>query len=167
MSLLGKTPTMSDLNKYYREFWKEQDELMSRRLADPVLLQAAKDEIYNYERRSVPVRFHKSFEEMLERADRIKQGVLIDRARRAGRAKKPDALQELIVSLLRRRPKLTAPLLLEALQSEQNRPIIVEIDEGVIHFIQPDGTEDGKLKRAKVSGLKDRLSRAKNRLNSR
>jgi hypothetical protein len=154
------------MNARAQVFWEEQNELMHRRLADPVLLELVKDELDSYKTWPVPVPYQKSFESMLENAERAKQRVLAHQGQKGGRAKKPDALQELIISLVRRRQGMTVSQLLEAFEREP-RGVIIEIVAGQISFTQPDGTPVGRMKEAPVSGLKDRLSRARKKLNSR
>jgi hypothetical protein len=154
------------MNAHNREFWEEQNELMHRRLADPVLLELVKDELDSYKTWPVPVPYQKSFESMLENAERAKQRVLAHQGQKGGRAKKIDALQELIISLVRVRPTMTVSQLLEAFEREP-RGVIIEIVAGQISFAQPNGTPEGRMKEAAVSALKDRLSRARKKLNSR
>jgi hypothetical protein len=162
-----KVPTIREINARARAFWKEQNELMKRRLGDPVLLQLVKDELASYKTWPVPFPYQKSFEAMLENAERAKQRVLAYQGQKGGQAKKPDALQELIISLLRRRPSMTVSRLLEALEREPRGSTIIDIAEELISFTQPDGTPEGRMKQAALSGLKDRLSRARKKLNSR
>jgi hypothetical protein len=162
-----KVPTIREMNARAQVFWKEQNELMHRRLADPVLLELVKDELDSYKTWPVPVPYQKSFESMLENAERAKQRVLAHQGQKGGRAKKPDALQELIISLVRKRQGMTVSQLLKALEREPPGSTIIEIVDGQISFAQPNGTPEGRMKEAAVSGLKDRLSRARKKLNSR
>jgi hypothetical protein len=113
-----KVPTIRELNVRYRAFWKEQNELMHRRLADPVLLELVKDELDSYKTWPIPVPNQKSFESMLENAERAKQRVLAHQGQKGGRAKKPDALQELIISWVRGYQGMTVSQLLKALERE-------------------------------------------------
>ena len=62
---------------------------------------------------------------------------------------------------------MTVSQLLKALEREPRGSTIIEIADGLIWFTQPDGTREGRMKHAAVSGLKDRLSRARKKLNSR
>jgi hypothetical protein len=72
-------------------------------------------------------------------------------------------LQSLIEKIVGERPRITARQLEEKLRSYQGLGIIADIDEEVISF----ANKDDRLKDAKVSGLKDRLSRAKAKVKSR
>ena len=73
-------------------------------------------------------------------------------------AKKPrrDALQALIEKIVVELPKITSPELLNALRTDGGR-VIEEITQEDIYFIE--GERGGNV--AKISGLKDRLYRAK------
>jgi hypothetical protein len=90
-----------------------------------------------------------------------------ERAREAGRAKKPDALHPAILDLVRKDPSMTVAKLKGMLTRDRFPGLIEDVDEEEIWFRQPDGSEDGRLEGARVSGLKDRLSRAKKALKSR
>ncbi len=80
-----------------------------------------------------------------------------------GKAAKPDALQRLIIDLVRARPKITERELQRELEAAHDRRQVVDdIADGKIFF-----PKTGALKEAPISGLKDRLSRAKRKLNSR
>lgn len=89
-----------------------------------------------------------------------------ERAVKAGKAAKADALQLLIYELVEANPDISAKELLKILNSGDEDAncdgIILSIGDNYIEF------ENGKkksglinFKKAKVSGLKDRLSRAK------
>ena len=86
-------------------------------------------------------------------------------ARRGGTSRKTDALQELIVTIVREKPGITEAELLEKLKSMSHGAIIDDIDEAS----EPEGENepriyfhrDGRSKSAPISGLKDRLSRAR------
>jgi hypothetical protein len=158
---------LSEMNKVHRAFWKEQNELRDRRLANPVLWRAVIEELNGYQIRRVEPRSQETVESLLEKADNFRQTIFVERARRAGRARKADALQKRIVEIVQERPGITAPQLLDRLEAEERGGLIQEIVDGVIHFTQPDGSNDGRSKTAPVSGLKDRLSRAKKQLSSR
>jgi hypothetical protein len=82
-------------------------------------------------------------------------------SRRGGKAPQRDPLQKLIEEIVCQDPKISQPQLWHRLRKEIGNGTIVSIDpEGParkIHFV----ASDGKVKTAAVSGLKDRLSRAK------
>jgi len=155
------------LNDVYRAFWEKQNELRDRRLADPSLRQAVMQELAGYQVRGLELRNQETLERLLEKADHFRQTILVEQASRAGRAPKADALQRHIVGIVQQRPSITARQLLKRLHRDQGGELIQEIDDGVVYFTQPDGSEEGRTKRAPSKGLKDRLSRAKKQVNSR
>jgi hypothetical protein len=151
------------LNKQNVGFWQAQKDLMERRMADPPLLETAIETISSEAERQVPIRSQISFEQALAVAERAKSRFLIQQARKGGNVKKADSLNELILEIVRRRPAMTAAELLERLRQQQYQNTIQDIDEHTIWFT----TRDGRSKSAKISGLKDRLSRALRSLRSR
>ena len=94
-------------------------------------------------------------------------------ARKGGKAPKGDALQELILAIVRKDPRISEKQLLDMLAGEAGADVVTSIDEPsnllagdtpCIHF----DNDDGRPKIASVQGLKDRLSRAKRKIkNSR
>jgi hypothetical protein len=84
------------------------------------------------------------------------------RQRQNARMPRPDALQELIIAILKAKPGLTESQLLRELENNQWHGVIEEIDGAVIIF-----NDKGRLKEAPISGLKDRISRARKKANSR
>jgi hypothetical protein len=80
---------------------------------------------------------------------------------------KSDALQQAILSLVRRNPDITEVKLKDMLTRDRFPELIQDVDEDTICFVRPDGSKDGRLKEAPLSGLKHRLSRAKKALKSR
>lgn len=84
------------------------------------------------------------------------------RQRQNAKKPRPDALQKLIVEILTARPDLTVLQLLDELEKVKGHGIIEDIDDGEISF-----SHKGKLKQAPISGLKDRISRAREKVKSR
>lgn len=94
------------------------------------------------------------------------------RQRRAARSDRTDALQELIIGMLGDRPDISESELLTALYHHEGRGVIESISDGKIEFATGGKLKDGiaegaRIKDAKVSGLKHRLSRARKKLASR
>jgi hypothetical protein len=79
-----------------------------------------------------------------------------------GWAKKTDRLQALILGAVRRKPSITKQQLLWHLESLKHHGVVEDIADGIIHFTN----HGGRAKEALVSGLEDRLWRAKKALNS-
>jgi hypothetical protein len=84
------------------------------------------------------------------------------RRRQRAYAKKPrvDPLHEMIDEILEKNPQINTAGLLSELRAREGISAIDEIDEDKIYF------EDGR-KPAKISGLKDRLGRARKKFSSR
>ena len=85
---------------------------------------------------------------------------------KTGKAPKCNALQELILKLVRKYPNISEKELLQMLAGAAGAGAVTSIDElpellggdtPCIHFVE----DDGRSKTASVRGLKDRLSRAK------
>lgn len=154
------------MNEQRRQFWLEQSELLSIRSCDPALCEIAVRDIAMEAERMVPVKYRKSLEQAL--ADAENSRAIVQRAfsHKGGKASKADALQCLIVEIVRNDPKIARRQLLQRLRkmAEDGHPVVFEVDEGsdvlcdeaAIHF-----KDKGTPKTAPVSGLKDRLSRAK------
>lgn len=154
------------LNERNARFWAEQEILKNRRISDEAILQIAVMDVNSELSRGVPVRQQQSFECALEKAEKAKEIVLTAHARKAGKAPKGDALQELIVELARKDPNISEKELLQMLAGEAGAGVVTSIDEPsellggdtpCIHFVE----DDGRSKTASVRGLKDRLTRAK------
>lgn len=171
-------PTLKEMNELNRVFWNEQNKLTRERVEDPLFLKMLNGELQCYRLGMVPGRYQKSIEQILEGAAEnkrsaiencepsIRQEAVREQARKAGRRKRPDALQRLIMSIVQTEGEITAPQLLDKLQ-EFPRPDPVDdvdLDEDKIWYRNGPGKA---LKSAPISGLKDRLSRAKKFLNSR
>lgn len=75
----------------------------------------------------------------------------------AGMKSKPDALQKLILGMVKENPKLSLSELTQSLEDEIGMGTIEDVSDDVISF-----ADDGKpISDSPISGLKDRLSRAK------
>src|SRR5215468_5487903 len=149
--------TISEINECNRRFWDEQKELLVRRMANPAIREAAMRNVSDEQTRGVPVYYRIALEKALENAERDKVGFLSQQAGRGGRAKKSDALQRLILDLVRTHPEITEVSLKAMLTRERFPGVIEDVDETNICFVRPDG----RLKESPLSGLKHRLSRAK------
>jgi hypothetical protein len=69
-------------------------------------------------------------------------------------------LQQFIIKHVRRRPSLTESKLLDLLKDNDG---ILQMNEEEVYFYKPNGA----LKSVPISALKDRLYRAKKKINSR
>jgi hypothetical protein len=155
--------TLAELNRRNREFWDAQQLLLERRMVDTAIRETAFEIMRDEINREVPVKRQQSIYAALEYAENAKQRFFSERGREGGRAKKTDALQELIEAFVERNPALTARRLADKLRGHERIEPIQDIDDGVICFTN----HDGSTKTATLSGLKDRLSRAKRKNESR
>ena len=153
----------SDLNRRFEEFWAEQNVLFEKRMADPALLESA-IEILDYEqRRGVSVYSQTTFEAALERAEKARRKMLSEQGRKGPQARKKDTLSELIEQAVRSNPAVTETELLAHLdQLRCPGGVIEDIDEEVIAYNQ-----NGRLKETKISALKHRLARAREKVAAR
>jgi len=100
-----------------------------------------------------------------ERADRNRDKTELQagRARQRVRAEKsrPNPFRQEIESIVSRRPDISEPELLERLMSEIGNGVIESIEHGTITWLNDQCEE----RTSSVSGLKDRLSKLKKKLN--
>jgi hypothetical protein len=134
-------------------------------MSDEVILQIATDDVRSEAARRVPLGPQKLFEQALADAENTKKFVQRDFSRKGGRARKSDELQDLIEEIVLAKPNINTHRLLLELKGERGvgRVSIDGVSDCLrngrreIHFEDCKGTP----KAAPVSGLKDRLSRAK------
>jgi len=155
--------TLAELNRQSREFWRAQGALLQKRMADDAIRETAFDIMQDEAKRGVEIYYQKSLYRALEDAEQAKHRFMTQQSRTGGKAKKTDALQHLIEQFVQRTPTITVRELENRLSEHQGIEPIQDIEEGTIYFSK----QDGNTKRAKLSGLKDRLSRAKRKLKSR
>ena len=164
---MSPSPIPREINEHYGRFWEEQNALRDERIADEAIRETAFSRLSSEQERGIPAYYQTPIEQLLADAARDKQRFLSHQARKGGRAKKSDALQQAIESLVRLYPDLTEAKLKAMLTRYRFPGLIDDVDEDTIWFVRPDGSKDGRLKGAPISGLKDRLSRAKKALESR
>ena len=147
-------------------------------MEDPLLVEMLNRELHSPLHRLVP-EARRSVDQILEDAEEtvklalahheplIRRDALRKQASRAGRSKKPDPLQQLIIEIVKNKPNITTPELFEKLKARSwPESMVAEIDDGTIVFNDRCGSRQF-LNEAPISGLKDRLSRAKKFLHSR
>lgn len=155
--------TAKEINEINREFWARQNVLMEQRMADDAVRQVALARVQSEYSRGVPINKQVSLVAALEEAETIRGIFLSQLARKGGRAQKPDALQELIIEYAKTIPDITERKLQDMLTRDRHPDVISDIGDGEIGF----NDRDGHAKSASISGLKDRLSRAKKKVCSR
>ena len=154
--------TAAELNERNRVFWEEQRRLLDQRLSDITIAKVAHQRIQR-EMTSLPLALQVSFEGALADAEAAAEIIRADYARDIASAARPDPLQEFIVAALKENPGLTVQDLHAKLRAAANTGAFGNVTDGVIEF----HNRRGRLKQATVSGLKDRLSRARQKLHSR
>jgi hypothetical protein len=168
---VGRLRTLREINERNRQFWSDQSVLMEQRMADEDIVSVAMNDIHSECARQVPVYNQKSFEEALKIAADAKvrfqkhtaKSFQTAFSKKGGAAPKLDALQKLILEIARRNPHITQTELLDELENRERGSVVIDIDRqlGIIDF-KNKSDRDGKL--ARISGLKDRLSRAKKKI---
>jgi hypothetical protein len=172
MTSANRAPlTPQEVNRWNQEFWLVESQLRDRRMSDELLLNFAQEDMRSERAREVSIKSQKTFEQALSDAEKLRNTVRSAFSRKGGSAPRCDALQSLIEEIVRENPKITQGQLLRELKGARGAGTVVP-DEKVdrvpdaekwIHFVN----EDRKPKEASVSGLKDRLSRAKRKIASR
>lgn len=164
---MALVPNFDQINEDNRRFWEEQNTLNERRVSDAMVRETAFARLFNEQARGVPVRSQATIEQLLADVEEENRRFLSRQARKAGQAKKPDALHQAISDLVRRDPQITLAKVRAMLTRERSPGLIEDVEEETIWFVQPDGSEEGRPKKAPISGLKHRLSRAKKAHKSR
>lgn len=164
--------TLQDVNEQNHRFWSVRNEIRDRRMSDESLLDIAMEDIRSEMLRGGPVGSQKSFDQALADAEMTMKTLQSGFARKGGSTPRSDALQNLIEEIRGENPKITQGQLLIALSGPRGEGTVTSIDKEsevkageprMIHFVE----ENERPKRALLSGLKDRLYRAKKKIASR
>jgi hypothetical protein len=165
--------TAAEMNRRNKEFWEAERLLLERGMADPLIRTVALDMMATDVKMHIPLRHQKSHYSAIHEAERIIGTVMesekgVQRfasrlASKGGRAKKTDLLRRWIEDAVREQPRITEPQLRQRLIREQRVAPIQEVTQNRVYFDTPSGGS----KWCPLSGLKDRLSRAKRKINSR
>jgi hypothetical protein len=107
---------------------------MDQRMADETILSQAMGMIDDEEMRQVPVRSRLSLEGALEKADGQVRQVVRNRASKAGRAPKTDALQKEIEKIIAGLLTIKTSELAEKLTPDHYPDLIENVTEGSIEF---------------------------------
>jgi hypothetical protein len=157
--------TPKDINKRNSEFWLAQSQLLHQRMSIPGVAEAATYIVGSDAARGVPIRWQKPFEQVVAEETMTREICLREQARKAGRARQADALQQLIRKFVNEKPKLSEPLLIHLLAGDRGAGVVISIDgpSGGLAGVREIHWVDNKQRprATPVSGLKDRLRRAK------
>jgi hypothetical protein len=155
------------INEQKRRFWSQQSELRELQMSNDAVVKIATNDVRSEAERRLPVAWHKTFEQALADAESAQRIAQEHFSRRGGKLSKRDSLQKLILRIVGKNPTITTVELLRELRKHDGLGTIYSIDgkspllngKGrMIHYFD-DSLQ--KEKTAPLSGLKDRLSRAK------
>jgi hypothetical protein len=178
--------TLKNLNRLNKRFWRKECKSRDRRISDPAIYASAIASMDSEYVRGIPLKNRMTLELALARAEEDKirfqqaepereaaeRAALSAFSQKGGKAPRENALNGLIQKLAPKVPKITVRQLLRQLELQVGQGTIVSIEsesqvlEGdvrKIHYVD----KDGKPKTASVAGLKDRLARVKQKINSR
>jgi len=162
--------TLAEIKVIHREFWRGRAERQERQLADEDLVKEAFADLLELAELKVPFHKLRSFDMLLDRTEkrltdhraRFLGEVRQENGRRGGKARKSDALQRLIDEIVARTPTIDCSTLLQRLKIREKLGIIEDIDEDEISF----SAANGRSKSIRVTSLKDRLYRARKKVES-
>jgi hypothetical protein len=174
--MLEKLPnhlvTLATINQWNEQFWLEQSELLNSRMQDAALREIAMDDLKSEEAMRVSVRNRKTLEHALAQAEKSRRIFQRAFSRKGGKAPKTDALQRWIIKTVRADKRISSGRLLLKIRelAKSGNSIFSEVSRR--SDASDDQTEhicfdDGESKTAPITGLKDRLSRAKRKILSR
>jgi hypothetical protein len=163
----------AELNSLNALVWSQRSEWLEAKLNDQDLCLIAYNDLTSELSRKLPFHDRLSFEGALAKAEATI--VLVRRAigSRGGKAERTDPLQSVILEAVREQPTIQRNELLHLLRklAREEHAVVWQVDEKSrllvdqeeqIHFM--DG---GRIATAPVSGLKDRLFRARKKIRSR
>jgi len=179
--IVGPYKTVAELNQRHREFWAQQAVLFDKRMANKAIRTAALAMIKEEELRISRFEERKSLQWALEFVAHAVRGGLEDSetvreyvveavvqkcqivAGKGGKAPKADALQKLIEEAVEADIDISWKALLRIFDKNKNsQRIITDVDEKFVCYYSK-----GREKKAPISGLKDRLTRARNKIRAK
>lgn len=159
--------SLAAINERNNNFWAEEGLRTQMRASNPAICENALELMDTFRRVGFSINQIPSFDHFLYAAEKGNKTSLKYFARKGGEAPKENALQEVIEEIARQNPKITAPQLIRALAGDAGAGVVTSIDQlsdlllecerRYIHYID----HDGRPKKASLTGLKDRLSRAR------
>ncbi len=150
-----------ETNARNRVFWEERNKEFWRQLGHSFIVEQVMKDVQRDIDRHVPVGFRLSMEDLAELNEERLKDTQRYSARRGGLAKKTDALQQRIIELVRGNPQLTSAGVLAKLRDTQGPAgVVCDVTEQHISIER----SDGRIEDVPISGLKDRVSRARKAL---
>ena len=154
--------TFKEINQQNSAYWEKRNRHLEKIMLNEAVLKITLKNSMSPGEVNLPLRDQSPFEVHLESAYQIYLECSSYFSKLGGRAMKEDPLQKYILKLLETRPDITSAQLLKELKNKVGGDLIYSIEHNSISFwSHPD-----KFKDAKISGLKDRLGRAKKKINS-
>jgi hypothetical protein len=151
--------TQRDLNEQGERFWSDVNAKFQLTITrNPSILQEALADLQADSVR-YPVYFQRSLEQAVFDAKDKRELHQREFALKGVYAREADPLSSFIAEIVKQKPRITAPELLQYLKDTAPIPPIAEVDNDEIQL------SNGKV--VPVSGLKDRLYRAKKKNKSR
>jgi hypothetical protein len=149
--------TPKELNEINHRYWAREHARLIEQLGDDALRDGAFELMNGELRRRVPARSQLSMYDAFTEADAMRRRFSTAHARKGGKAPKADALQLHIVSLVERQPSITCRELERQLRNYAGIPPIEDVEDDKIWFTNHNRVSNS----APMTGLKDRLTRAK------
>src|SRR5665213_566659 len=119
--------TIAELNERARAFWAAETALMEKRMADKTLRDLAFETTNAELIRGVPIFYRTTLESGLFDAEKKRNRFSKNFSQKGGKAKKTDALQELITALVSKTPGIFAKILEKQIRAEESLGIIEEV----------------------------------------
>lgn len=161
-------PRLVEINQKNSAFWANQNKRLSEQMADSDISNDANRLLNSEDARGVSIYSKLTFENAHEIAEQQIKKTLSRFGNKGRTARGPDRLTELIESIVSRKPDISIDEMKGRLQSSVGGGVITRISSGVpedaeIYYLDHKRREIS----ASLSGLKDRLSRAKKSFRSR
>lgn len=157
---MGAISTIAELNERANAFWAVETALMGIRMADKALRDVAFETINAELIRGMPTSYQTTLESALSDAENARSRFSKHFGHKGGKAKKTDRLHDLIGTLVGKTPGISLKALENQIRAEEYLGIIEEVTDHEIHFIN----HNGHSKSVRLSGLKHRLTRARQKL---
>ncbi len=167
--------SVAELNALNHLVWGQRAEWLDDKLEDEYLCLMANNDLISESTRKPEIPFHSrlSFEGALKKAEPTRDLLFRAFAHRGGKADKPDALQIVILEIVSEHPNIHSRDLLHLLRkfARESHAVVRKVDQTStllgdqkeqIHFM-----DNRKRLTSPVSGLKDRLCRARKKIKSR
>lgn len=154
-------PTTKSINSLNRAFWADQRSVIDAFLQDDIIRAQALAELDDEEVRRVPLLHRRTLEACLYAIAKpvaaTREKVVRERAVKAAQAPRTDSLQKVIAAYVEIHHDAGWKEVLRFLEGEKGKRVVAEITDDAIWF----ETGSGRKKSATISGLKDRVRRAR------